>query len=278
MAEDLAARDEALRTSDRLRRQMLADVSHELKTPLTAMRGYVETLRMSEVALDDDRRARYLETIASETLRLDRIVKDLLDLARYENNVAPLEVRVFDVGRLFHNVARRHEHETQRRHITVSVEIEPAADQIVADPDRIEQVVENLVTNAVRHTPESGRIELRAAIADGSAVLSVADSGDGIAAEHLPYVFDRFYKVDPRTRALEGQEAGSGCPSSEQSSYDMGERSPLPARPAARRSPSRFPSRLTRSLDRPESIQTSHFCGSDKTDRPAGAGQSQHCH
>ena len=209
MAEDLAARDEALRTSDRLRRQMLADVSHELKTPLTAMRGYVETLRMSEVALDDDRRARYLETIASETLRLDRIVKDLLDLARYENNVAPLEVRVFDVGRLFHNVARRHEHETQRRHITVSVEIEPAADQIVADPDRIEQVVENLVTNAVRHTPESGRIELRAAIADASAVLSVADSGDGIAPEHLPYVFDRFYKVDP-ARAAGGAGSGLG--------------------------------------------------------------------
>jgi two-component system, OmpR family, sensor kinase len=209
MAEDLAARDEALRTSDRLRRQMLADVSHELKTPLTAMRGYVETLRMSEVALDDDRRARYLETIASETLRLDRIVKDLLDLARYENNVAPLEVRVFDVGRLLHNVARRHEHEMQRRHITVSVEIEPAADQIVADPDRIEQVVENLVTNAVRHTPESGRIELRAAITDASAVLSVADSGDGIAPEHLPYVFDRFYKVDP-ARAAGGAGSGLG--------------------------------------------------------------------
>ena len=89
MADDLASRDEALRTSDRLRRQMLADVSHELKTPLTAMRGYVETLRMPEVALDEDRRARYLETIESETLRLDRIVKDLLALARYENNVVP---------------------------------------------------------------------------------------------------------------------------------------------------------------------------------------------
>ena len=82
MADDLAARDEALRASDRLRRQMLADVSHELKTPLTAMRGYVETLRMPDVALDEERRARYLETIESETLRLDRIVKDLLDLAR----------------------------------------------------------------------------------------------------------------------------------------------------------------------------------------------------
>ena len=209
MAEDLAARDDALRASDRLRRQMLADVSHELKTPLTAMRGYVETLRMSEVALDEGRRSRYLETIESETLRLDRIVKDLLDLARYENNVVPLDVRVFDVGRVFHNVVRRHEHDTQQRHITVSVDVAPGADQIVADPDRVEQVVENLVTNAVRHTPDGGRIALGAAMADGAAVLSVADSGDGIASEHLPYVFDRFYKVDP-ARAAGGAGSGLG--------------------------------------------------------------------
>ena len=209
MAGDLAARDEALRASDRLRRQMLADVSHELKTPLTAMRGYVETLRMPEVALDENRRARYLETIESETLRLDRIVKDLLDLARYENNVVPLDVRVFDVARLFNNVVRRHEHDTSTRHITVSSEVEGGADQILGDPDRIEQVVENLITNAVRHTPEGGRIELRAGMANGCAVLSVADSGSGIAPEHLPYVFDRFYKVDP-ARAAAGAGSGLG--------------------------------------------------------------------
>jgi signal transduction histidine kinase len=209
MAGDLAARDEALRASDRLRRQMLADVSHELKTPLTAMRGYVETLRMPEVALDENRRARYLETIESETLRLDRIVKDLLDLARYENNVVPLDVRVFDVARLFNNVVRRHEHDTSTRHIAVSSEVEGGADQIVGDPDRIEQVVENLITNAVRHTPERGRIELRAGMANGCAVLSVADSGSGIAPEHVPYVFDRFYKVDP-ARAAAGAGSGLG--------------------------------------------------------------------
>ncbi len=83
MADELAVRDEALKTSDRLRRQMLADVSHELKTPLTAMRGFIETLRMPEVVLDDERRARYLETVERETRRLERIVGDLLDLARY---------------------------------------------------------------------------------------------------------------------------------------------------------------------------------------------------
>ena len=209
MADDLAARDEALRASDRLRRQMLADVSHELKTPLTAMRGYVETLRMPDVALDEERRARYLETIESETLRLDRIVKDLLDLARYENNVVPVDVRVFDIQRVFQNVMRRHEQETRKRRIELAAVVDPGADQIVADPDRLEQVIENLTTNAVRHTPEGGRIELRAAISDGWAILSVHDSGDGIAPEHVAHVFDRFYKVDP-ARAAGGAGSGLG--------------------------------------------------------------------
>src|SRR6185436_8197134 len=101
MALELAARDEALRTVDRLRRQMLADVSHELKTPLTAMRGYLETLRMQEVALDPSTRERYFQTIERETLRLDRIVQDLVDLARLENGVGAMAVRVFAIERVF---------------------------------------------------------------------------------------------------------------------------------------------------------------------------------
>ncbi len=91
MAEELETREAALRTSDALRRQMMADVSHELKTPLTAMRGYIETLRMPEVVLDAERRGRYFETIDRETRRLERIVKDLLDLARYEHGGVVLQ-------------------------------------------------------------------------------------------------------------------------------------------------------------------------------------------
>src|SRR5205085_715865 len=91
MAAELASRDEALRTSDRLRRQMLADVSHELKTPLTSMRGYVETLRAEELRLDPQTRDRYFATLEGETLRLDRLVRDLLDLSRLENGVIHLD-------------------------------------------------------------------------------------------------------------------------------------------------------------------------------------------
>ena len=209
MAGELQARDAALRTSDTLRRQMVADVSHELKTPLTAMRGYIETLRMPEVVLDADRRDRYFATIDRETRRLERIVKDLLDLARYEHGSVTLHPRVFDIERLFENVAGRHERDAQSKGIAIQIHVDPHADQVVADPDRIEQAIENLVGNALRHTPPGGTITMRATQADGVAALSVSDTGAGIASEHLPHVFERFYKVD-MSRAAESTGSGLG--------------------------------------------------------------------
>jgi signal transduction histidine kinase len=207
MAGELETRDAALRTSDALRRQMMADVSHELKTPLTAMRGYIETLRMPEVVLDQDRRNRYLETTDRETRRLERIVKDLLDLARYEGGGVVLQRRLFDIDRLFENVAGRHERDAQTKGIAIRIQVDAGADQVVADPDRIEQGIENLVGNALRHTPAGGTITLTAAQADGVATLSVSDTGAGIAPEHLPHVFERFYKADTSRLA---DSTGSG--------------------------------------------------------------------
>jgi two-component system OmpR family sensor kinase len=209
MAGELETRDAALRTSDALRRQMMADVSHELKTPLTAMRGYIETLRMPEVVLDEDRRNRYFETIDRETRRLERIVKDLLDLARYEHGAVVLQRRLFDIERLFENVSGRHERDAQTKGVTIRIHVDAGADQVVADPDRIEQGVENLVGNALRHTPAGGTVTLTAAQADGIATLSVTDTGGGIAPEHLPHVFERFYKGDT-SRAADSTGSGLG--------------------------------------------------------------------
>src|SRR5688572_14055309 len=209
MAGELETRDAALRTSDALRRQMMADVSHELKTPLTAMRGYIETLRMPDVALDAGRRDRYFDTIDRETRRLERIVKDLLDLARYEHGGVVLQRRVFDIERLFENVAGRHERAAHTKAVAIRIDVDTQSDQVVADPDRIEQAIENLVANALRHTPSGGTITLNAAQADGMATLSVSDSGGGIAPEHLPHVFERFYKGDA-SRASESTGSGLG--------------------------------------------------------------------
>jgi signal transduction histidine kinase len=210
MSAELAARDAALQVAMHSRRQLFADVSHELKTPLTSMRGCLETLQMDDGALPADRRHRYLGTVMDETLRLERIVADLLDLARFENRAGDLDVRVFAPARVFERVRRRHERETLRRSIAILASVSPEADQISGDPDRVEQVVENLVANALRHVPDGGTIELGAAASGGTVFLRVADTGTDIAAEHLAHVFDRFYKADPARAAGGNGQADTG--------------------------------------------------------------------
>ena len=200
-------RTEALHESDRVRRQMLADVSHELRTPLTAMRGYLDTLAMPDVSLDADTRARYLETARREAGRLERIVADLLDLARHEHGASALAPRVFAIERVFEHVRRRHEREARAAGVTITTSIAADADQALADPGRLEQVIGNLVANALRHTPAGGTIHLDAAVVAAGYRLEVVDSGGGIPPEHLPHVFDRFYKVDSARR---GGTGGSG--------------------------------------------------------------------
>jgi signal transduction histidine kinase len=209
MSAELAARDASLQAADQSRRQLFADVSHELKTPLTAMRGYLETLQMDDGGLDAERRRRYLGTVMDETLRLDRIVADLVDLARIEPRAGALDRRVFAPARLFDRVLRRHEHDAQRRALAIRADVDADADQLSGDPDRLEQVIENLVGNALRYVPDGGTVALRASTDGDAAILSVTDSGTGIAADHLPHVFDRFYKADP-ARASQSGLAGSG--------------------------------------------------------------------
>jgi signal transduction histidine kinase len=209
MAGDLEARTSAMEASDRMRRQLLADVSHELKTPLAAIRGYVETLAMPELPLNDDTRRRYLDIVGEETVRLEQIVGDLLDLARLDGGGVTFAPEAVAVGKLFQRVNDRHERELIENQITLDTTVPPGAAEVWADPARIEQALQNLVANAVRHTPEGGRIALEAA-AEGDLVrLIVRDSGPGIPAEHLPHIFDRFYKADV-SRSDPRSKAGSG--------------------------------------------------------------------
>jgi two-component system sensor histidine kinase BaeS len=130
------------------------------------------------------------------TPRLERIVGDLLDLAQFENEVATIDARVVAVERLFAGVARRFERDAAAAQIAIRTDIDPFADQIVVDPDRIDQAISNLVGNALRHTPPGGTIDLEATTAGSVCQLKVIDSGPGIAPDHLPHVFERLYKVD----------------------------------------------------------------------------------
>ncbi len=208
MADELASRAAALDASNRVRRQLLADVSHELMTPLTAMRGYVETLAMAEARFDAPTRARYLGIALEETHRLERIIGDLLDLARLEGGGGAFRHEQVDITTLFDRVAARHEREVEARHITLSRHVHPDARTVAADPDRLEQALQNLAANALRHTPDHGAVALMASAAADGVMLTVRDSGPGIPDEHLPLIFDRFYKADASRQAAGGSGLG----------------------------------------------------------------------
>lgn len=208
MADELAARARALEAADRTRRQLLADVSHELMTPLTTMRGYIETLSMREVQLDPAARERYLKIAMEETHRLERIIGDLLDLARLEGGGTPMRREAVDLEALFERVAARHERELDARRIRLTRRVDPAAAFVTGDPDRLEQALQNLASNALRYTPDGGGITLSAARAGSTVTIVVRDTGPGIPPEHLPYIFNRFHKADVSRKKSGGSGLG----------------------------------------------------------------------
>ena len=209
MAGDLEARTQAVELSDRTRRQLLADVSHELKTPLAAIRGYAETLAMPEVSLDEQARRRYLEIVGDETVKLERIVGDLLDLARLESGGLTLTCGAVPVAQLFQRVADRHERDMIEKQVTLETSVAADAAEVWCDAARMEQALQNLVANALRHTPEGGQITLTAERAAAGVRLVVRDTGPGIPEEHLARIFDRFYKTDA-SRTDPYWKSGSG--------------------------------------------------------------------
>jgi len=199
----------ALEISDAARRRLLADVSHELRTPLTAIRGYVETLSMPELDFDEATRTRYLRIVGDETHKLEAIVGDLLDLSRLESGGMRLDRQRVAVSKLFERVKDRHEPVLLDKRVSLETAIEPDAGEVAGDPRRLEQALQNLAANAVRHSPGGGRVSFCAS-RDGDRVrITVRDTGPGIPGEHLPHIFDRFYKVQA-SRSAGQNPAGSG--------------------------------------------------------------------
>jgi two-component system sensor histidine kinase BaeS len=211
MAGDLAARQAQLVEADRARRQLLADVSHELMTPLTAIRGYAETLALPQFTPESKEGQRAVKVIHEEGVRIERLVKDLLDLARFEAGGISLAFESVDVDELFERVSDRHARAAQEKGVTIDIATSEDDIRLIGDPHRLEQVIQNLASNALRHTPPGGSVRLGASREDGTVKLTVTDTGVGIPQEHLPHVFDRFYKADQsRSQALGSRSLGEG--------------------------------------------------------------------
>jgi two-component system, OmpR family, phosphate regulon sensor histidine kinase PhoR len=196
--QDLTTR----RRLETIRRDFVANVSHELKTPLTVIAGFAETLRDRE--LPTDNRERFLDTIEANTRRMQRIVDDLLDLSRYESGSWRPNVVSNDlagvVSDVFASVARA----ADAKGLTLGFQASPDAQRVDADPTALRQVLGNLIENAVRHTARGGVTVSAEAPPRGGTTLRVRDTGSGIPTEHLGRIFERFYRVDAGRAREEG--------------------------------------------------------------------------
>jgi histidine kinase len=185
------------------RRQLIGDVTHELRTPLTAIKGSMEGLMDGVLPAE----AETFEQIHREAGRLSRLVDDLQELSRVESRAYTLELRPVDVSASIRTVMKRLAYQFDEKQVKLESDLPAGALMAQADPDRIEQVLTNLLGNALHYTPEGGSVQVRAAYAGDTVQVSVRDTGIGIPPEHLAQIFDRFYRVDKSRSRLKG---GSG--------------------------------------------------------------------
>jgi len=186
-----------LRRLETVRRDFVANVSHELKTPLTAIAGYAETL-----AAEAD--STFAQTILDNAHRMQQLVDDLLDLSRIESGGWRPEPSVVNVEAAAHDAWAPFTERAAAQQVRFETAVAPDARDITVDPEALRQILTNLFDNALRHTPPGGRISVVAEPARDGIIVSVADTGSGIPAEHLPRIFERFYRVDPGRSRHEG--------------------------------------------------------------------------
>jgi two-component system, OmpR family, phosphate regulon sensor histidine kinase PhoR len=197
-----------LKHLDQIRRDFVANVSHELRTPLSILRGYIEVL-FDEPQTSREELTRILSIMERHSKRLQRLVDDLLSLAQLESSHAELEISVVRMDELFSNLIRDWKEKLTGKNLKVIVDLPSETLVLRADGTRLEEALHNLLDNAVKFSPDNGQIRLQGTRCGSNVVLSVADNGIGISKEHLPRIFERFYRADKaRSRELGGTGLG----------------------------------------------------------------------
>ena len=192
---------------DNMRKEFVADVSHELKTPITTIMGYTETLLESEY--EKEMQEKFLNVILSEAIRMTKLVNDLLTLSRYDTKTVKKEITEFDLGDLVKKCQEKLQLEIDKKHHNVECFVTANVPPVKADRDGIERVVLNILTNSIKYTPENGVIKIYVGFVYNDAYIKVIDNGIGIPEEDLKRIFERFYRVDKaRTREMGGTGLG----------------------------------------------------------------------
>ena len=218
LSSRLGTQVQELERTDLLRRELVANVSHDLRTPVASLQGYLETLLLKEESLDEGSRREYLEIALAQSERLGRLVAELFELARLDSGDLELQREAVSLPELAQDVAQKFKLRAEEQRVKLETDLDVSAPPIEADLRLLERTLENLLENALRHTDDGGEVRLSVAGLgsgdDKQLRVSVADTGCGIASEDVPHIFDRFYRGrnSDRTTWLEnaGRSEGTG--------------------------------------------------------------------
>lgn len=205
LAHAFNAMAEALDRNENLRRNMVTDIAHELRTPLTNIRGYLEAIQDGVLEPNSDT----VDMLHDEAVLLNRLIQDLQELALAEAGALQIEPQEIALNTIIEQAITASLPSAKKKNITLYSELPDNVPTVIADQRRVSQVLHNLVNNAITHTPIDGTVRVTADVFPNEVEVTVSDTGIGIDAEHLPYLFERFYRADPsRNRATGGAGLG----------------------------------------------------------------------
>jgi signal transduction histidine kinase len=196
MASKIREQFESLAETDRLRRELVSNVSHDLRTPLASMHGYVETLLLKNETLSEDERLRYLQITRKHTLRLRQLISDLFELSKLDTAGIQPRLEWFSLAELLQDVTQEFDLQAQQKGIELTTDARHGSAMVCADIGLIQRVLENLLRNAVEHTPAGGSVEISLDQRQDCVAVAVADTGCGIDDRDLERIFDRFYRTE----------------------------------------------------------------------------------